>query len=380
MPQPGWYPNPSGDPGYRWWDGRAWTEHVRGPEPQAPLHQHDAPPQQAARPEPQAEAASVAAPSSAVEPEAQAPTARDDRDRPAYGERIPGYQTPGSASEQRSQNPQSSQSSAGSQGQYGQQQPYGSQGQGQQGQYGQQGQQQPYGQQGQQGQAPAQYGQQPYGQQGQYGQNQNGQNQYAPNQYGQQQNGQQPYGQQNQYGQNQYGQNQYGPQQYGYGQEIPKAPKDAKVTNIFIWVIVGLPIISLIISLLSFASLQPVLEDAIRQIEANPNSAQGFGTTTASSGLTSILGLLIAAATVVLAYFDWKALQRQGVVRPFHWAWSFFALFTPLVYIIGRSVVVHRRSGRGLLPLWISIAIVVINIIAFTALIVGVFSAIGSSL
>ncbi len=368
LPQPGWYPNPSGDPGYRWWDGRAWTEHVRGPEPQAPLHQHDAPPQQAARPEPQAEAASVAAPSSAVEPEPQAPAARDDRDRPAYGERIPGYQTPGSAPEQSAQSPQASQSSAGSQGQYGQQQPYGQQGQGQPGQYGQQGQygqygqQQPYGQQGQQpqqGQPPAQYGQQPYGQQNQYGQNQ-----YAPNQYGQ----------------NQYGQNQYGQQQYGYGQEIPKAPKDAKVTNIFIWVIVGLPIISLIISLLSFASLQPVLEDAIRQIEANPNSAQGFGTTTASSGLTSILGLLIAAATVVLAYFDWKALQRQGVVRPFHWAWSFFALFTPLVYIIGRSVVVHRRSGRGLLPLWISIAIVVINIIAFTALIVGVFSAIGSSL
>lgn len=27
---PGWYPDPSGQPGYRWWDGYAWTEAVTG--------------------------------------------------------------------------------------------------------------------------------------------------------------------------------------------------------------------------------------------------------------------------------------------------------------------------------------------------------------
>lgn len=26
MSQPGWYPDPSGQPGYRWWDGRGWTQ------------------------------------------------------------------------------------------------------------------------------------------------------------------------------------------------------------------------------------------------------------------------------------------------------------------------------------------------------------------
>ncbi|MGB6058934.1 MAG: DUF5684 domain-containing protein [Microthrixaceae bacterium] len=29
-PQPGWYPNPAGGSGLRWWDGNAWTDHVSG--------------------------------------------------------------------------------------------------------------------------------------------------------------------------------------------------------------------------------------------------------------------------------------------------------------------------------------------------------------
>jgi hypothetical protein len=33
---PGWYPDPAGGSGKRWWDGSRWTEHVRQPEQQAP--------------------------------------------------------------------------------------------------------------------------------------------------------------------------------------------------------------------------------------------------------------------------------------------------------------------------------------------------------
>jgi hypothetical protein len=33
---PGWYADPAGGGGKRWWDGTRWTEHVRAPEEQAP--------------------------------------------------------------------------------------------------------------------------------------------------------------------------------------------------------------------------------------------------------------------------------------------------------------------------------------------------------
>ncbi len=29
LPPAGWYADPSGQPGERWWDGRGWSEHVR---------------------------------------------------------------------------------------------------------------------------------------------------------------------------------------------------------------------------------------------------------------------------------------------------------------------------------------------------------------
>jgi uncharacterized protein YxjI len=36
LPPPGWYPDPAGGPGTRWWDGTSWTEHVQQPAPPAP--------------------------------------------------------------------------------------------------------------------------------------------------------------------------------------------------------------------------------------------------------------------------------------------------------------------------------------------------------
>ncbi|MFJ3383425.1 MULTISPECIES: DUF2510 domain-containing protein [unclassified Curtobacterium] len=33
---PGWYPDPSGRHGTRWWDGAGWTQHVGPPTPQMP--------------------------------------------------------------------------------------------------------------------------------------------------------------------------------------------------------------------------------------------------------------------------------------------------------------------------------------------------------
>ena len=322
-PQPGWYPNPSGEPGYRWWDGRSWTEHVRAPEPVAP----QAP--TAGFPAGGGPAFGGSAPTGPLEGrpghDPRADAAASSTDRPAYGERIPGYATPGAAD---------------------------GQGQGQQ----------PHGQ--------------PYGQQA--GQQQYGQQQYGQQPYGQQQYGQQPYGQQ------QYGQQPY-PGQPGYGYApttFPKAPAGAKVYNVFIWLIVALPIVSIVLNLLTVSSIEPLLEQILKQAKANPG-AQTVPTVVPSTpweAVSQLVGLALAAATVLLAYFDWRALRAQGIARPFHWAFGFIALVTPLVYIIGRSIVVRRRSGRGLLPLWVSIGIFVVGTVVIVSIVGGIFSAVAGSL
>jgi uncharacterized protein YxjI len=35
-PPPGWYPDPAGTPGTRWWDGQSWTDHVQQAAPPPP--------------------------------------------------------------------------------------------------------------------------------------------------------------------------------------------------------------------------------------------------------------------------------------------------------------------------------------------------------
>jgi hypothetical protein len=359
LPQPGWYPNPSGDPGYRWWDGRAWTEHVRAPEPQAPLHEHDRVPSEAAMPEPDAGPAAVPAPASVTEPETTVPTAQEAADdRPAYGERVAPDQIPAQPTYPG----------------YGQQP--GQQGYGQQG-YGQQPGQN-YGQQ--PGEAPQPYGQQLPGQAQQpYGQQQPGQGS------GQQNYGQQP-GQQN-YGQQQYGQHSGSlfqqPGQNGYGpyptyapapQVFPKAPEGAKVINWYLWAIIFLPVIALIVSIATFHSLEPALEKYITEVERASESNSATIPTLVyplSYWLTVLLGFVLYLVTVLLAWLDTRRLAAAGIVRPFHWAWAF--LSSP-VYVIGRSIVVRRRSGHGLWPIWVLIGFYVVEIVVMSSLYIGVFA------
>ncbi|OHV39901.1 MULTISPECIES: phospholipid scramblase-related protein [Pseudofrankia] len=63
-PTPGWYQDPSGAPGLRWWDGTQWTTHTQ----QAPQGQPTPPPQ--AQPQP-AQQAPVAQPAGPYAPQAQ---------------------------------------------------------------------------------------------------------------------------------------------------------------------------------------------------------------------------------------------------------------------------------------------------------------------
>ena len=54
-------------------------------------------------------------------------------------------------------------------------------------------------------------------------------------------------------------------------------------------------------------------------------------------------GFLVWGVCAFLAYLDWDKLRRDGVVRPFHWAWVFLSRE---VYVVGRSVIVHEVAPR----------------------------------
>ncbi|WP_348789878.1 DUF2510 domain-containing protein [Leifsonia sp. NPDC080035] len=80
--------------------------------------------------------------------------------------------------------------------------------------------------------------------------------------------------------------------------------------------------------------------------------------------VASMLSWIVVAVIVVFAWLDYRELTRRGVERPFHWAWSFLG---PIVYSIGRSVVVRKvAGGRGGAPIAVAIAVqVVVAIAAF---------------
>ncbi|WP_258067916.1 DUF2510 domain-containing protein [Rathayibacter sp. AY1B5] len=324
-PRAGWYPDPAGSSRQRWWDGSGWTESLR-----------DAP---AATPTAPAESGSALAAATPVPPTAPTPPAAP-AERPAYGETSSGAATSygQSASGQYPQQP----SSADPQQGYGRQ-PEGQQ-QPQQG-YGQQAPQQ-YGQQGYGQQAPQQYGQQGYGQQ-------------APQQYGQQ--AQQPSGQQQ-------------PQYPAYA-AAPGAPVQQRDTSIvtatpWIWVVVLLPLLSA----LSIFLLPPsaIVESSMASTYG-PSSSMGMSPAYfLGLGVLQVVGFLLYAAEVVFAFLDWRQLKRAGVQRPFHWAWAF--LVPPYVYVIGRSVVVKRVTGGGLLPLWIFLGVVVVSFLIAIGWTVSLFS------
>lgn len=121
------------------------------------------------------------------------------------------------------------------------------------------------------------------------------------------------------------------------------------VYNVFIWIIALLPIVG-IVTLLSFdmSSIVATSSDPTAMYR-NPGYVA-----------TRLFGLLAYLLTALLAFFDRRRLLADGFDRPFHWAWAFLG---GTVYIIGRSVVVWRRSRRGLAVLWVWIGLALVGFI-----------------
>lgn len=134
----------------------------------------------------------------------------------------------------------------------------------------------------------------------------------------------------------------------------PLLRRDAPVYSPLIWVITLLPLLSTVLLLLWNPEFRFIVVGRRRTLDP-------WSLFTPAYFLILFSGLATYVASVLLAYFDSERLRRDGVVRPFHWAWSFLS---SAVYVIGRSVIMSKVArGRGLAPIWVLIGVVVLNIV-----------------
>ncbi len=149
------------------------------------------------------------------------------------------------------------------------------------------------------------------------------------------------------------------PQQVQY-QPVFKAPRtpiseQTPVYTPFIWAITLLPLVSVLFML----TWQP--EFRVITTRQGVTTLDPFSIYTPGYFLLMASSLVIYGLSVFFAYLDHQRLARSGVVRPFHWAWTFL---NSAVYVIGRSVIVNKVAPkRGLLPVWITIAVFVISMV-----------------
>jgi Protein of unknown function (DUF2510) len=137
-----------------------------------------------------------------------------------------------------------------------------------------------------------------------------------------------------------------------------KAPEGTNWNTVWIWILVFLPYVS---SLGIFAIDWRHAFDFSNVSNATGMLSAELSLITSPGYIFTIVSGLIAFGLFVwFSYLDWRELTNRGVPKPFHWAWGFLSV----VYTIGRSVVVRRRTGRGISPMWVTIAVYVAYLIA----------------
>ena len=128
------------------------------------------------------------------------------------------------------------------------------------------------------------------------------------------------------------------------------------VYNAYVWTIVALPLVPLILLMFWNPALR-VRTVGARQVQTL-DPASIF---TVPYFLLVASGFLVYGVSALLAYLDWDKLRKDGVVRPFHWAWVFLSRE---VYVIGRSVIVHEVAPRrGLAPVWATIGVTILAVV-----------------
>jgi hypothetical protein len=142
---------------------------------------------------------------------------------------------------------------------------------------------------------------------------------------------------------------------YSGAPDVPTAPAGTSPYTPFIWALALLPLVNTVITLVQTVALQDTIDAATRA--ATDPTAVPPGPDLASYGLS----FLLFAAAILLIVLDWRALNKASVPRPFHWAWGFFMIIGAPVYMIGRSIVVRRRTGSGLAPMFVNLGLIVVN-------------------
>ena len=162
------------------------------------------------------------------------------------------------------------------------------------------------------------------------------------------------------------------PSSYSLASSTLTAPEGTSWNTVWIWLVVVVPYIpSLGIFFIDWS--------AMFTISSMSNDAAALNLLASPAYLfTAFAGVITYGLFVWFAYLDYRELERRSVPRPFHWAWAFLS---NAVYPIGRSVVVRRRTGSGISPMWVSIALLVIMFvvsIAFSVYLISiVFEQIG---
>ena len=157
------------------------------------------------------------------------------------------------------------------------------------------------------------------------------------------------------------------PYPYPYQPVDLRAPEGTNPSTMHIWMIVVLSGVICIPSFIYLGTFDFAQFMQPQAMASDPYAIYGLMFTPAyvASLLAGIIGY---GLTAVLAFLDYRELASRGVPKPFHWAFSLIPSYGTYVYVIGRSVVVRRRTGTGLAPLWLFIGITVLTFVIALAL------------
>jgi hypothetical protein len=140
---------------------------------------------------------------------------------------------------------------------------------------------------------------------------------------------------------------------------VPKAPPGTDGATPWIWLIVLMPLVPTV--LLLFVPWGSMFEIDLTARDARTGLSGMLDLYTSPFlWISTGLNYLVYGLSVFFAYLDVKALTARGVPRPFHWAFSFLG---GIVYAIGRSVIVGRRTGKGYAPIWVEGGMVLLSFV-----------------